>query len=514
MFRKGQTEAALEEYMKILAINPDDLEVRRIVGNLSLKLGNVTRAITHFEMIGRNYAETRELARAIAVYKRVVQFDPDNESTTLKLADLYREVGLNADAKPIYLHLAELNRKRKNFDAAHAMLETTARLFPSDKEIQLRRLDVLCEAELLTDAERVLKEILSKDPDNGELLERLGKIYIQKKKFDEAYALFSPAVENLINSRRFEEAAAVLRIIISAHPDHLPSLSKMAAIFKKSGKTNRLLVLYESMLAIYKKQGMKQEIRETLQELAAIADTPSVYMQQLKRMNDEDRRVAEEEKKRAEEKEWVEFQLKQADISIAMRNFTKAADMLKKTKIVFPDNLDIREKLFHTLRLSDDVDNALKEGAELLKVFETLGMNERYFQLSAEMDSLDVKKIRETDLWKERTGYEIAIDFSGGETDAAASGSSLTRRKDTREKNNGSAASKKTIKDYMQETDFYLNEGYLDDAERLLKEAERFYPGDKEVAGRLKWVNMLKKSDIREPGATHQEIDIEFEEPE
>jgi tetratricopeptide (TPR) repeat protein len=38
LFKQGKIEAAIKEYQKIIELKPDDLEVRRIIGDLYLKL--------------------------------------------------------------------------------------------------------------------------------------------------------------------------------------------------------------------------------------------------------------------------------------------------------------------------------------------------------------------------------------------------------------------------------------------------------------------------------------------
>ncbi len=55
LFRQGKAEAAVKEYLKILAIKPDDLEVRRIVGDLQLRENNIPEAIEQFEWIADYY---------------------------------------------------------------------------------------------------------------------------------------------------------------------------------------------------------------------------------------------------------------------------------------------------------------------------------------------------------------------------------------------------------------------------------------------------------------------------
>ncbi len=88
LFRQGKTEAAIKEYKKILALKPDDLEVRRIVGDLQLRQNNNDEAIEQFEWIADHYRSEGFFAKAIAMYKRITRVKPNYDEALNKLAEL------------------------------------------------------------------------------------------------------------------------------------------------------------------------------------------------------------------------------------------------------------------------------------------------------------------------------------------------------------------------------------------------------------------------------------------
>ncbi|MCK4942109.1 MAG: tetratricopeptide repeat protein, partial [Candidatus Aminicenantes bacterium] len=48
LFRQGKIDSAIKEYKKILGIKPNDLEIRRIIGDLQLKQNNLPGAVDQF----------------------------------------------------------------------------------------------------------------------------------------------------------------------------------------------------------------------------------------------------------------------------------------------------------------------------------------------------------------------------------------------------------------------------------------------------------------------------------
>ena len=113
-FKQGKTEAAVKEYQRILEIKPDDLEIRRIVGDLKLRLNKIPEAIGQFQWIADYYLREGFFTKAIAMYKRITRIDPQNEEISNKLADLYSKQGLIIDAKQIYMEMVEEYKRQNN----------------------------------------------------------------------------------------------------------------------------------------------------------------------------------------------------------------------------------------------------------------------------------------------------------------------------------------------------------------------------------------------------------------
>jgi tetratricopeptide (TPR) repeat protein len=114
LFRQGKIEPALEEYKKILIIKPDDLEVRRIVGDIQVKRNNIPEAIEQYDWIADYYVKEGFFVKASAMYKKIIRLVPGQEGAKLKLAELYAEHGLIMESKQIYLGILEKCQYQSN----------------------------------------------------------------------------------------------------------------------------------------------------------------------------------------------------------------------------------------------------------------------------------------------------------------------------------------------------------------------------------------------------------------
>ena len=618
LFKQGKIELAIKEYQKIVEVKPDDLEVRRIIGDLYLKLNKLPEAFKQFEWISDFYLKEGFFTKAIAMYKRITRLDPQNESVSFKLADLYSKQGLTIEAKQIYLELAEEYKRQNNQKKALGIykkileldrgnikmrvlladnylregmkeeavteyltasdIQIKKREFPqaeellmqaygkvkhlkifekliscyiaqgnNNKAIQMLRnlgeeiykhlslLKILGELyfknNLIEEAEHIYRRIAEIDSNETEVIMKLGKVYLQREEIDKAFQLFLPTIDRFIEKEKYDEANSLLRFIITSNNTYLPALNKLAAIFKATKKTSSLIALYESLLPIYEQRDMKAELIAVLNELIELTDSPFAYQEQLARLTGEQGGAEEEENK--QEREFIAFQLNNADLALKGNNFRKAAELLKTAQNAFPSNIEIRTKLFDVFQMSNDIESLLNEGIELMKLYKRDNRDEEYKQLLDKLTRLKPNDERLLDLsGHERTNIEIDFDHAEmieqikelqqpgmGELDLESSRPGeedvfLLKGEDSLQLKTD-PESKKGLSSHLAELDFYISEGYFSNAEKALQRLRSEYPESREIQARLERVRKARETrpdrtdSIRvKPGVT-EKIEIE-----
>ncbi|HUU05602.1 MAG TPA: tetratricopeptide repeat protein [Patescibacteria group bacterium] len=601
LFKQGKVEAAIKEYQKIIEMKPDDLEVRRIIGDLNLKLNRLPEAFKQFEWISDFYLKEGFFTKAIAMYKRITRLDPQNERVSFKLADLYSKQGLTIEAKQIYLELAEeykrqnnqkkalgiykkilefdrsnikmrilladnylregmkdeavseyltasdILMKKKEFAPAEELLMQTynkvkhLKVFEkliscyitqgnSGKAIQMLRnlgdeifkhlnlLKILGELyfknNLIDEAEQIYKKIAEIDSNETEVIMKLGKVYLQREEIDKAYQLFLPTIDHFIEKEKFDEANSLLRFIITSNNVYLPALNKLASIFKATKKTSSLIAMYESLLPIYEQKNMKSELISVLKELIELSDSPFAYQEQLSKLTGES---TVDEQDDQQEREFISFQLNNADQALKKNNFKKAIDLLKTAQNAFPNNIDIRVKLFDVYQMSNDIEALLSEGIELLKIYKKENKDEEYKVMLDKLTKLKPNDERLLDLsGHERTNIEIDFDHAEmieqieelqqpniGEMEIAGIKSEeedifLLKGEDSLQIKTD-AESKKGLSSHLAELDFYISEGYFSNAEKILEKLKKEYPESREIVSRL---DRIKKAKEIQPNKT------------
>lgn len=132
----GKFRLAISEYLKIITLDPNDVLILNTIGDLYLLQGNWVEANSLFLRVADNYVHNNFLLKAIAVYKKIQNSDPDNLEVNATMAGLYVKHGLNLDACKQYLRVIELLERESRFKEALSTYEKIAELDPLNSAIQ------------------------------------------------------------------------------------------------------------------------------------------------------------------------------------------------------------------------------------------------------------------------------------------------------------------------------------------------------------------------------------------
>lgn len=153
---QGKIPAAISEYQKIVELDPNDLPILNIIGDLYVRLGNTFEGLKYFNRLATAYIESGFKVKAIAIYKKITKLDPKSLEARQRLADLYALQGLMSEARSQYLELADAYQARSNLEAAAEALQKLYSSDPSDAAL----LDRLVELEEIRGNKGVAVDLL------------------------------------------------------------------------------------------------------------------------------------------------------------------------------------------------------------------------------------------------------------------------------------------------------------------------------------------------------------------
>ena len=163
--QKKQFDKALSLYVQVLEelgrdLDDTDLQVFNRVGDLLMRQGNVSEALSYYEKAVDVYAERGFLNNAIALCNKILRQSPARSAVYYKLGKISASKGFKSDAKKNFLEYADRMQKSGHVDEAFRALKEFADLCPDQDDIRL-----------------MLADQLQRENRKGEALEQLETLY-------------------------------------------------------------------------------------------------------------------------------------------------------------------------------------------------------------------------------------------------------------------------------------------------------------------------------------------------
>lgn len=110
---EGKYAKAVKIFEKLADKEPDDLRLRLKLADAYMKQKAIAKAIEMYQAVASVYEKEKFHLKAIAIYKLILKMNPTLINVNERLGDLYAEVGLRQDALGQYMivasHLEQLN---------------------------------------------------------------------------------------------------------------------------------------------------------------------------------------------------------------------------------------------------------------------------------------------------------------------------------------------------------------------------------------------------------------------
>lgn len=197
---KGQIDKAVKEYLRIVHEDPKDVRVWLKIGDLYAKKGSKQDAIETYGKVARFYHEQGFFLKAVAVYKQILKLDPRLVDVILKLAELYRQLGLMSDAMQHFESVAAHFHREGNTKEALATVQKLVDLDPENIATRIKLAELYSKEGIVEDAAKefsvaceqlrrqgrqddfvkVAERLLWHKPDNHALNRELAGLYLRR----------------------------------------------------------------------------------------------------------------------------------------------------------------------------------------------------------------------------------------------------------------------------------------------------------------------------------------------
>jgi len=258
-------DRAIVEYQRIVQEDPNDARTLLKIGDLQARLQAFPEAIATYDRVGQHYASQQLHLKAIAVYKQIREIirkhAPDLADRYAyigpRLAEIYTELGLTSDALAAWDEVAtRLLRAGRDREG----IEVFAKMVELDSKNplpHLRLAEACCRVHALDEAVQSFSYAAQLLLDLGRTEDAL-KVYDRILHFRAEPKVARAAAEIYLSRGTRDDgllALAKLQICFQADPRDLDTLGLLARAFTGIGQADKAVEVYKEMARIARDQG-------------------------------------------------------------------------------------------------------------------------------------------------------------------------------------------------------------------------------------------------------------------
>lgn len=382
--KRGMFAMAIAVFKRINRLNPADVEVAKHLAALFERQGFISEAKAEYSKLAMRLEAKKEAGEAMALYEKLLKIDREDIQVRLALANLYIQEKMDGKAVDQLNEVAEINLRNESIKEAREAVDRARALIKDHPRTLANLIDVLRKENKLKEALKLVDEILEKDKDNlkalylsgnlylkemdfekaekifqriitlrpteSEARIRLGQILIQKGLLDKAFDLYEPLVDALLRKSRGDKAIGLLGLLISSRKIHLPTLEKLAAVYKARKQAQNQLIVCRVLWEQYCNKRDKAKMLKTLRELVSLVPENDSYYYQLQKLKAEMGLAEEEEtavasERMAESEKVIRANLAKVELYAEQGLFRNARRILEGLKIRFPGEPRVLKKI-------------------------------------------------------------------------------------------------------------------------------------------------------------------------
>ena len=269
--QKGQYDKAIKEYQRIIEEDPRDIRVLLKIGELHQKRGDNKESAATLLRVAEAYSNDGFFLKAAAVYKQVLKLNPVLLDVNLRLAELYQQLGLMSDAMQQYQLVANAYEKQGNSGASLNLFKKLVDLEPDNAASRVRLAEAYSKEGMNKEAIgelgkvaaqlkqsgrneefiKVAERLLSLDTQNLPLIRELANIYLQRGET--------------------KRALARLQTCFKADPRDIETLILLAQTFLDLGQPVKTISVYKELARIYAERGRREEEQAAWRRILALA---------------------------------------------------------------------------------------------------------------------------------------------------------------------------------------------------------------------------------------------------
>ncbi len=254
--KKNQSDKALDVFHKIVALDPANLTYRTKLAEFAEQMGKKGDAAKAYLDLAETAIGNGDGATAKTALKKAVDLDPKNSQ--------------------IQIVQARLALKNREYAQVETIVESLPDLKSSPQGRQLL-LESYLASQKLEQAEKLVSDVFRADPSNFSPLASFASLCMETDKVDAALVPLSEAVGVLIERKETSPLMDVLRQMWTRFPQHVPVLELIRQVCEKTSDEAALPEVLDALARGYEQAGDLEKAEAVYDQLVKRSPTNEEY---------------------------------------------------------------------------------------------------------------------------------------------------------------------------------------------------------------------------------------------
>ncbi|HYE72036.1 MAG TPA: tetratricopeptide repeat protein, partial [Blastocatellia bacterium] len=292
---------AIAMLKKVSKIDSANVEIGLKLAALYAQQKLIVDARNQYLSVAEHYVREGQAQKALDIYQKVADLDPENTSIQIKLAEAYLREGQTDQAYEAFIAAAgELRRQHKEEEAlevylrslsanpqgqialtavinlyiqrndipnAISLIEKLLQERPNDAELLILLSRVHQSRNDLEKAERAIARAFTSDPARYQYVIDLATLFLNRSDIDGALRQFDRIAEKLFEYREEEKGVLLLREVLAQDAHHFGALERLSNLYSRTHEDHLLIETLNTLAEAAIHQGHSQTAVNALGQL-------------------------------------------------------------------------------------------------------------------------------------------------------------------------------------------------------------------------------------------------------
>lgn len=268
--RKGSWDRAIKDYQQVLESDPGDVRTRLKVADLLVKIERYDEALQDYLKVAFHYASDDIYDKAVAVYKQALRIAPTDPRLHRDLGEAYYRYGRLKDALRAFHQAQKIFRDQGDSIAQRDVLERMVAIDPDDVGLQIQIAERYEKDGERANALMYFRRAANALSDEGRLDEfvQVAERVVFLEPSD--HVLRKQVVRLYLNREDNKHALKHLQHLFKEMPEDIETLDMLGMTFGRLGQTEKAILVYLELAKTQRRFHQDQLAFETFRRILAL----------------------------------------------------------------------------------------------------------------------------------------------------------------------------------------------------------------------------------------------------